>query len=96
MATRETIDESKGSITLSCPHCNAGNDGVGLGLIWDFNEDAWRCILCGHRSFQQKQKTKAEILEEYLWDRILASIPPEEDLENPRDAKEEDFYNFLI
>jgi hypothetical protein len=96
MSIRETIDESNRSSSLSCPHCNAGMDGVGLGLIWDFGEDAWRCILCGHRTFQKKQKTKAEILEETLWDRILASISLEEDSENTRDANEEEADNSLM
>ena len=73
MANQEIIESCKSNSSV-CPHCHAGMDGTGLGLFWDFDEIAWRCIFCGHRSFENKRKTEAEMLEEALWDQILIAF----------------------
>jgi hypothetical protein len=91
MAEREMFGERLKPVTLFCPHCFAGIDGVVLGLIWDSNEDAWRCIHCGHRTFEQKPKTNVELLEEALWDRVLASIGLDEDPETITEASQDDY-----
>jgi DNA-directed RNA polymerase subunit RPC12/RpoP len=72
MDTVEMIDVTNPAALLACPHCGAGMDGVVLGLFWDSREDAWRCVLCGHRSFEQKRQTDAQLQEDRLWDKILA------------------------
>ncbi|HXN07884.1 MAG TPA: hypothetical protein VN944_12575 [Nitrospiria bacterium] len=90
MANQELINNKCKSISSVCPHCHAGIDGAGLGLFWDFDETAWRCIFCGHRSFEQKKKTEAELLEETLWDQILATLDTEEkEQEQNRDEKDD-------
>lgn len=71
---------------LSCPHCRAGEDGNSVGLFWDLNEKAWRCISCGHRSYERKQRTQAQLLEELVWDQVLESMDP---LEKKEEMEEE-------
>ncbi len=56
---------------LACPHCRAGDDGQTLGLFWDETEGAWRCMLCGHRTFDRRRMSCAEMMGERLWDRII-------------------------
>jgi hypothetical protein len=37
-------------------------------------------VLCGHRSFERKRQTAAQLQEETLWDKILATCEREEEL----------------
>jgi len=71
---------------LICPHCRAGEDEISLGLFWDLSEKAWRCIACGHRSYERRPKTQAQLLEDLVWDRVLESLEPIE----PKEEVEED------
>ncbi len=90
MDTMEIIDARNPADLLACPHCGAGTDGIVLGLFWDSREEAWRCVLCGHRSFEQKRQTAAQLQEETLWDKILATYEREEEspLEDQEDWEE--------
>lgn len=75
---------------LACPHCRAGEDGETLGLLWDSGEGAWRCLLCGHRTFDRRHMTYAEYIDDQLWDRIIDLL----DEENSRSGEvepEEDY-----
>jgi len=72
---------------LACPHCGAGTDKMVLGLFWDSREEAWRCVLCGHRSFERMRQTDAQLQEETLWDKILAVYDREE--ESPSEDQED-------
>ena len=87
MDTAEMIDGRNHADLLACPHCGAGMDGVVLGLFWDSCEEAWRCVLCGHRSFERKAQTYAQLYEEALWDKILAVYDEEENVK-PEDQGE--------
>lgn len=64
---------------LACPHCGAGEDGVTLGLYWDYDERCWRCIICGYRGYEPvlRPKSKAEIVAERVWDEILDALDNE-------------------
>ncbi len=75
------------SSLLTCPHCRAGEDGSILGLFWDTSENSWRCLTCGHRSFEQKKRSYAELLDEMLWDQVLASFEQEKEQEHPWDEE---------
>ncbi|MBI1823685.1 MAG: hypothetical protein HY200_10995 [Nitrospirae bacterium] len=90
MLNEETIGTSHHSLSIPCPHCQAGRDRDALGLIWDLAEEAWRCLLCGHRSFLQKEKSDEEKAEEKMWDRILSSMAPEESSDHSGDDIEEE------
>ena len=57
---------------LDCPHCHAGNNGLTVGLYWDINEEAWRCFECGHRIYEKKIITQAQLLEDLKWERVFA------------------------
>ena len=65
---------------LACPHCRAGEDGVTVGLYWDFDAHCWRCFTCGYRGYEQvlRQRNKAEIVAERIWDEILDALDKEE------------------
>lgn len=80
---------------LTCPHCNTGIDGMALGLFWDPYEKSWRCITCGHRTFERRKKHHAELLEDMLWDRVLATFEQEEKQNHPGDEGE-DFEEELL
>jgi DNA-directed RNA polymerase subunit RPC12/RpoP len=90
MDTMEINSARKAADLLACPHCGAGTDGIVLGLFWDSREEAWRCVLCGHRSFEQKKLTAAQLQEETLWDKILTTYEVEEEalLEDQEDWEE--------
>ncbi len=62
-----------------CPHCGAGADGVTVGLYWDLDDHCWRCIICGYRGYEPilRQKSKAEIVKERIWDEILDTLDKE-------------------
>jgi len=64
----------------ACPHCGIGEDGVTLGPYWDFNEECWRCIICGYRAYEEAlcYKSKAEIMADKLWDEVLDALDKEE------------------
>jgi hypothetical protein len=90
MLNEEIIDVHNRTEGLPCPHCQAGRDQGKLGLIWDCSEEAWRCLLCGHRSFLQKKRSETEIAEERLWDQILTSLYPEGSDNSNEEAIEKD------
>ena len=77
---------------LDCPHCHAGNNGLTVGLYWDINEEAWRCFECGHRIYEKKIKTQAQLLEDLKWERVFATFENEEltKSENGEDMDEDD------
>lgn len=64
----------------ACPHCGTGADGVTLGLVWDYYEHCWRCVICGYRGYEHllRPKTKAEVVAERIWDEILDGLDEEE------------------
>lgn len=59
------------STRSSCPHCGAGHDYAVVGLTWDRDEQAWRCLLCGHRTFPHPRPSPAQVKEELLWERLI-------------------------
>jgi DNA-directed RNA polymerase subunit RPC12/RpoP len=56
---------------LACPHCFAGVEEAVVGLFWESSEKAWRCLYCGHRSFERPRRTVAQLLDDALWDELL-------------------------
>lgn len=74
---------------LTCPHCGAGKDGITLGLFWDSRERSWRCLICSHRTFERRKRSQAEILEDMMWDRVLAAFDQEEEANRLQDEEEE-------
>ena len=78
MIIQKITGQPQRACSLPCPHCRAGADGKDLGLFWDFYEDAWRCIFCGYRSFEQIKQTSTRVLEDIIWDNVLATIEEEE------------------
>jgi transposase-like protein len=63
---------------LACPHCGSGRDLKVVGLFWDIDEKSWRCLTCGHRTFERRYKTQAQLQEDAVWDAVLASFEPAE------------------
>lgn len=37
---------------VACPHCGTGRDVHTVGLVWDSNEQDWRCLICGYRVYE--------------------------------------------
>ncbi len=79
-------DTLSASLSLACPHCRAGSDQTVVGLFWDWDEDSWRCLLCGHRTFPKRRLSEAQIQEDMVWEAIFA---PEEDGGQPRALEDE-------
>lgn len=58
---------------LACPHCKAGFEHTVLGLFWDRDEASWRCLLCGHRTFDRPRRRRADIIADRLWEQLFPS-----------------------
>ena len=80
MDSAEMVSEINQPDVLACPHCGTGRDGVALGLFWDSYEVAWKCVICGHRSFEHKKRTDSQLREERVWDKLLEAYDREEAL----------------
>lgn len=59
---------------LACPHCRAGFEHTVVGLFWDCDELSWRCLLCGHRSYDRPRRSDAEITTDHLWEQLFPSV----------------------
>lgn len=59
--------------SLACPHCSAGVDRTVVGLFWDCEEGAWRCLLCGHRTFERPRRSQAQIAADRIWEQLFPS-----------------------
>lgn len=74
----------------ACPHCGAGHDYAVVGLTWDRDEQAWRCLLCGYRTFPRPRRSLAQMKEERLWERLVeADEGPDHRHEQPDEWEEE-------
>lgn len=80
MSKKNNCNTKENSHAIACPHCGAGTDRVTVGLSWDFNDDCWRCVICGYRGYERmiRPRTKAEVVAERLWDEILDAVDDEE------------------
>jgi hypothetical protein len=59
---------------LACPHCRAGFEHTVVGLFWDRDEASWRCLLCGHRTYDRPRRSDAEITTDRLWEQLFPSV----------------------
>lgn len=89
MEPERPIDAIQKMDPLVCPHCGSGQDGTILGLFWEEYEKAWRCIVCGHRTFERRKKSPAELVEDKIWDRILDILDSEEESREHRPGEED-------
>lgn len=76
MDARETISSpcelgATSSARSACPHCGAGQEYAVVGLTWDHDEQAWRCLLCGHRTFPRPRRSPSQIEADLLWERLV-------------------------
>ncbi len=95
MDTRDTIFTTceRGAIASArsaCPHCGAGQDTAVVGLTWDCDEQAWRCVLCGHRTFPRPRRSPSQIEAELLWERLVADEEQNSDAHDQSDEWEEE------
>ena len=57
---------------LACPHCRAG-------MYWEFQDQCWLCILCGHRENEHllRLKSMAEMVAVRVWEEIFDDLDEE-------------------